>query len=150
MKDYYQILEVSENASADEIKKAFRQLAKKYHPDTNGGNESATRKFEEINEAYSVLSDETKKSKYDTDRKYGPSHGTQENSRSGAAQGGAGNRGANPFSGFTSSNFKMNFGDMMFDELQKEKAKKQSNSDQVNFADVSEQFAQFFGFAPKK
>ncbi len=62
MKDYYQILGVSRNASKEEIKKAYRKLAHKYHPDKSGGDE---KKFKEINEAYQVLSDETKKSQYD-------------------------------------------------------------------------------------
>jgi curved DNA-binding protein len=63
--DYYSILGVSKTASADEIKKAFRKLAVKYHPDKNAGNKDAEEKFKQINEAYEVLSDETKRKKYD-------------------------------------------------------------------------------------
>jgi DnaJ-class molecular chaperone len=65
-KDYYKILGVERNASADEIKKAFRRLARKHHPDMNPGDKSAERRFKEINEAYEVLSDPDKRRKYDT------------------------------------------------------------------------------------
>lgn len=69
-KDYYRILGVSENASVDEIKRAFRELAKKYHPDRNPGDKEAEEKFKEINEAYEVLSDPEKRKQYDQFRKY--------------------------------------------------------------------------------
>ena len=65
-KDYYKVLGVSKDASQEEIKKAFRKLAVKYHPDKNKGDKAAEEKFKEINEAYAVLSDPEKKKQYDT------------------------------------------------------------------------------------
>jgi len=64
-RDYYEVLGLSKGASDDEIKRAYRQLAKKYHPDMNPGNAEAEAKFKEINEAYGVLSDAEKKTRYD-------------------------------------------------------------------------------------
>lgn len=65
-RDYYEVLGVKRAASADEIKKAYRKLARKYHPDVNPGDKSAEEKFKEISEAYEVLSDAEKKKQYDT------------------------------------------------------------------------------------
>ena len=64
-KDYYKILGVEKNASTDEIKRAYRKLAMKYHPDRNPGNKQAEDKFKEINEANEVLSDPKKRTRYD-------------------------------------------------------------------------------------
>ena len=64
-KDFYKTLGVARDASADDIKKAFRKLARQYHPDTNPGDKKAEEKFKEINEAYEVLSDPDKRKLYD-------------------------------------------------------------------------------------
>ena len=95
-RDYYEFLGVNKNASDDEIKKAFRKLAIKYHPDKNPGDKEAEAKFKEANEAYSVLSDKTKRQRYD---QFG-------HSGVGGAGGGAG---GNPFEGFNFNGQSFNF-----------------------------------------
>ena len=64
-RDYYEVLGVDRNASADDIKKAYRKMAIKYHPDKNPGDKEAEEKFKEAAEAYSVLSDADKKARYE-------------------------------------------------------------------------------------
>lgn len=85
-KDYYATLGVSKSATADQIKQAFRKLARKHHPDVNPGDKSAEAKFKEINEAYEVLSDSDKRRKYD---QYGQYWNRME-SPSGGSSGGTG------------------------------------------------------------
>ncbi len=97
-KDYYEILGVSKNASQDEIKSAYRKLARKYHPDLNKGDKAAAEKFKEINEANEVLSDEKKRKNYDT---FGDPNG---------GMGGFGGAGAGGFGGF--GGFEDIFGDI--------------------------------------
>ncbi len=74
-KDYYQTLGISDKASAAEIKKAYRDLAKKFHPDANPGNKSAEERFKEISEAYYVLNDSKKREEYDAFKSGGFSQG---------------------------------------------------------------------------
>lgn len=103
-RDYYEVLGVGKNASDDEIKKAYRKLAVKYHPDKNPGDKEAEAKFKEINEAHDVLSDKQKRARYD---QFGH-----------AGVGGAGGNpfagGGNPFSGgafnFNGQTFNFDFG----------------------------------------
>lgn len=92
-KNHYEILGVEKSASKDDIKKAFRMLAHKYHPDKKGGDES---KFKEVNEAYSVLSDDKKRAEYDA-------YGRVFSGAAGAGGGGGG--GFEGFEGFDFSNF---------------------------------------------
>lgn len=89
-KNYYEILGVNKTASDDEIKKAYRNLAKKYHPDLNQNSPEAAEKLKEVNEAYEVLSDKTKRSNYDN---FGDPNGA-------AANFGGGFGGGRGFSGF--------------------------------------------------
>ncbi len=86
-RDFYEVLGLSKGASEDEIKKAYRKLAKKYHPDLNAGDKEAETKFKEVNEAYEVLSDNDKRARYDQFGHVGvdPSYG------------GGGAAGGNPF-----------------------------------------------------
>ena len=108
-RDYYEILGVSKNASDDEIKKAYRKLAIKYHPDKNPGDKEAENKFKEINEAHDVLSDKQKRARYD---QFGH-----------AGVGGAGGNpfagGGNPFGGFNynGQSFNFDFGGGGFDDI---------------------------------
>jgi curved DNA-binding protein len=87
VKNYYEILGVASNASADEIKMAFRRLARRYHPDVNPGDKSAEETFKQINEAYDTLSDETKRQQYElqffgsSKRRKSPRNGSGTNGR---------------------------------------------------------------------
>ncbi|MDJ1177694.1 DnaJ C-terminal domain-containing protein [Roseofilum sp. BLCC_M91] len=86
-KDYYSVLGVSRTASADEIKKSFRRLARKYHPDMNPGNQKAEARFKEVSEAYEVLSDPEKRKKYDQFGQYWKQAGTSSAYGRGASPG---------------------------------------------------------------
>lgn len=93
-RDYYEVLGVSKTATQDELKKAYRKLARKYHPDLNKDNPEAAEKFKECNEAYSVLSDEQKRTQYD---QFG--HAAFENGGMGGAGGFGGTGGFGGFGG---------------------------------------------------
>lgn len=96
-KDYYSILGVSKTASQDEMKKAYRKLAMKYHPDRNKDDKGAEAKFKELNDAYDILKDESKRAAYD---------------RYGDAAFSGGNTGGGGHSGFSSSDFGDDFSDI--------------------------------------
>src|SRR6476619_2607224 len=86
-KDFYKTLGVSEKASADELKKAYRKLAKKYHPDVTGGDKAKEAKFKEITEAYETLGDEKKRAQYD-ELRHNPFAGGMPGGGAGARPGG--------------------------------------------------------------
>ena len=71
-RDYYEVLGIQKGAGDQEIKKAYRKLAKENHPDLNPGDKGAEARFKEINEAYEVLSDASKRARYDRPRRRGP------------------------------------------------------------------------------
>lgn len=100
-RDYYEVLGVAKAASADELKKAYRRAAVKYHPDKEGGDET---KFKEVSEAYDVLKDAQKRQRYDQFGHAGVG---------GSSSGGNSNSGGSPFEGFNSQNF--DFGDGLGD-----------------------------------
>ncbi len=123
-KDFYKILNVQENSSIDEIKKQYRKLVRKYHPDKNPGNKQAEEKFKEINEAYETLSNPNKRQQYDTIRKYG----SRFNYQGGTPGGGQ---------GYTNVNIEdilKNFS---------KKGRRKSSRDSDSFNDI---FSQFFDF----
>ena len=104
-RDYYEVLGVEKTASEDEIKSAYRKLAKKYHPDLNPGNAEAEAKFKEVNEAYGVLSDADKRAKYDQYGTADPQAGF-----GGGFSGGFGGFGSGGFSGGFEDIFENIFG----------------------------------------
>ena len=119
MDDYYKILNLKRTATSKEIRKAYRALAKKYHPDSNNNNPKTVKLFNSVNEAYKVLSDEKKRSEYDN-KLFG--HEERSNNR---------NTGSKNTSTGTSNrerNMNMNAGD---------------------FANINNAFESFFGFDPK-
>ena len=103
-KDFYKTLDIEKGASAEEIKKSYRKLAMKYHPDQNKGDAAAEAKFKEINEAYDILKDEQKRAAYDR-------FGSQ--AFEGGGMGGRGGAGFEGFSGGFSDIFEDMFGDFM-------------------------------------
>ncbi len=119
MKDYYKILGVLKTASTDEIKKAYRKLAREYHPDKTGGDEKKNRVFLDVNEAYEVLGNEDKRKNYDEKKPDNTSNNkTQKQSES----------------GFT-PNFDMNDFEKRFENFfgfNKSGEKTQDNSSKVN------------------
>jgi curved DNA-binding protein len=118
--DYYQVLGLTKDASEDDIKKAYRKLARKYHPDLNPNDQEATKKFQQVNEANEVLSDPEKRKKYD---QYGEhwehadqfeeARRAQQSSRPGGSSTGGGDWSAEGFNGDNFSDFFQSmFGDM--------------------------------------
>lgn len=141
MKNYYQILGVSETATEQEIKKAFRRIAKDNHPDTHPGDRAAEARFKEANEAHETLSDTQKREKYDLERQNRPQAQKKKSPQA---------------AGAPVDFAHMNFGDMfesMFQEMEQEKdaaqkvgkQKQKAEKDPLNVDDI---FSKFMGFKP--
>ena len=124
-KDYYELLGVSQSASADEIKKAYRKAAMKYHPDKNPGDKTAEVKFKEISEAYEVLQDKQKRSAYDN---FG--HSAFDGSASGSSGGFRG------FGGSGSRNFSDIFNDLFSGGFDRQSSRKQKSDRRERGSDL--------------
>lgn len=135
MKNYYKTLELLESATTDEIKTAFRRIAKQTHPDMNPHNQEAHRKFQQANEAYEVLSDIEKRKQYDEKRK--ETQEKQSTNRRSSYQ-------KQPTA--HSMGFESFFSEMMDDFFPSEK---QSGTDTTSFVDTDGLFQKFMGFRPK-
>ncbi len=149
MKNYYEVLGVQRNATLEEIKKVYKKLAKKYHPDLNQGNKEAEQKFIEIKEAYDTLSDESKRKSYDSKLDGGSGESSQQQGgrpkspRSESTEPAKFDfedveRSFERFFGFNPRTNKVNI------ETEKQKEKKK------NPLDTTAAFEQFFGFRRKK
>lgn len=151
--NYYELLGVPQDADQATIKAAFRKKAKKYHPDTNPGNAQAEKIFKELNEAYSILSDEVKRSKYDREQCAGSTFGdehafkgkTGQTERKAAVK-----KQGNPFMGFQGG---FDFDEMMGAGMKFEKSTAQKQKKPTpgapDFMNTNVQFAKFFGFKPR-
>ena len=117
MKDYYKILGVEESASADEIKKAFRKLAREYHPDKTGGDKNKEKIFMEINEAYEILGNEESRKNYHNKGNNNKNNPTQSNEK-------------NYSKGFDMNDFEKHF--ESFFGFSKEGEKVNKNSQKIN------------------
>lgn len=139
LQDYYKTLQVSQRATEEEIKTAYRKLAKQYHPDVHPGDPECERKFREINEAYSILGDTEKRKQYDVERKHltqGKNTGQEKKREAGQ------DNGSVDFSSLQ-KNFESFFGfrpddqDMTFEEKE--------NSKEANPLDTTDLFESFMG-----
>lgn len=136
----YKVLEVSEKASFEDIRKSYRKLARKYHPDSNPGNKNAEEKFKEINDAYTILSDEGKRAEYDRKASSGGMKGKNSNTKN-----------ASPFGG--SPFMRSPFGENFFDKEEETESKDKVKTDfgfGVDKESINNQFASFFGFNTKR
>lgn len=140
MKKYYEVLGIAENASGEEIKKAYRKLARKYHPDVNPGNKDAEEKFKEINEAYNVLSDETKRKTYD---EHDNNNSSSNQSKAQTQKGSKTQGGPNKFDfDDVERTFEQFFG---FNPKTKEASIKREKNEKKNPLDASDMFDKYFG-----
>ena len=144
MKDNYKILGRHTTAATEEIKKAFRQLARKYHPDLHPGDKAAAEQFKRINEACQVLSDDSKRARYDLDRKQQDKRQQTQQCRQHTQQQAAHTSSAKP--DFSQAFSRRAFEDAFFAGIQKPTAK-DAGSDKKNPLDTSDLVKGFFGFS---
>ncbi len=144
MKDYYKILGLPPTATKKEIKKALRQLARKYHPDLHPGDKAAAEQFKRINEACQVLSDDSKRARYDLDRKQQGQRQQTQQCRQHTQQKAA--HTSSPKPDFSQAFSRRAFEDAFFAGIQKPTAK-DAGSDKKNPLDTSDLFKGFFGFS---
>ncbi len=142
--DYYRILGVKETATAEEIRKCYRALARKYHPDSNPDNQEAERIFKEIGEAYEVLGDEKKRSAYDRERTVDKGKKPE----TGQKQSTGGKRGEQEFRfSDVSSRFEQFFG--FHPQTGEVHWKGQSQGKKVNPLDMTDMFERYMGVKKK-
>lgn len=140
MDNYYEILGVAKNASLDEIKKSYRKLARKYHPDVNPGDHQAEARFRKINEAYRVLSDPSLKMEYDA-KVNGYGDGVRDGGKSKTV---TGTYGASEH--FNPGNFERSFEDFFgFNPKTKTVSFKKKSENQKGPVDAGDLFRQYFG-----
>jgi curved DNA-binding protein len=151
MTNYYELLGVQRHASPEELKKAYRRLAKQYHPDVNGGSSEAEQRFKQIHEAYAVLQDEAARKAYndkldgmerDTGRNHQSTHSRGRNAASGEAAGERAN--------FDPRNVEANFARFFGFDPKTKKPMQNGGKDAGNPIDTSEMFQRFFGMNKKK
>lgn len=151
--NYYQLLGVDPKADAKTIKNAFRKLAKKYHPDINPGDARAEKMFKDINEAYTILSDDVKRMDYDATLRAGQgSEAGYRNTQS--AQRGTSQKKSQQRSSFMGGfSMKFDFDDIMGAGMEYEreapKDKQAGAAPTPDFLNFNQQFANFFGFKPR-
>lgn len=149
MADYYELLDVSRDASAAEIKQAYRKLAKKHHPDTNQGSEEAVQKFKQIHEAYETLRSEASRQAYDDRLRQKESSGGRTAERGGARGTGKGEGTARtgvytpPDAANMAAEFEKFFG---FNPKTKQGTPGKSGKKQEGPLDADDMFGRFFGF----
>lgn len=149
----YKVLEVSSNASFEDIRKSYRKLARKYHPDSNPNNKAAEEKFKEINDAYTILSDETKRAEYDNRGSAGEKNrtGKKQNGKAPFGPGGPFAQGS-PFGpGMFGQNPFMNpFGENPLNKERKTERRETEFGYGVDKDSINNQFANFFGFGSNR
>lgn len=144
MKDYYKILGLSPTATKKEIKKAFRQLARKYHPDLHPGDKAAAEQFKCINEACQVLSDDSKRARYDLERKQQDKRQQAQQCRQHTQQTAAHTSSSKP--DFSQAFSRSAFEEAFFAGIKKPSAE-EAGDGKKNPLDTSALFKGFFGFS---